>query len=56
MDLSFTPEDTEFQKEVRDWIATAYTPDLRAKMAMSKNGYLDKAEVSVLIKKCFAER
>lgn len=42
MDLSFTPEDNVFQKEVRDWIAKAYTPDLRAKMAMSKNGYLDK--------------
>ena len=27
MDLSFTPEDTAFQKEVRDWIAEAYTPD-----------------------------
>jgi len=43
MDLSFTKEDLEFQKEVRDWIAEAYTPELRAKMAMSKNGYLDKA-------------
>jgi len=42
MDLSFTPEDTAFQQEVRSWIAGAYTPDLRAKMAMSKNGYLDK--------------
>lgn len=43
MDLSFTKEDLEFQKEVRDWIAEAYTSELRAKMAMSKNGYLDKA-------------
>lgn len=42
MDLSFTKEDLEFQKEVRDWIAEEYTPELRAKMAMSKNGYLDK--------------
>ena len=42
MDLSFTPEDTAFQQEVRSWIADAYTPELRAKMAMSKNGYLDK--------------
>tara|TARA_R110002012_G_scaffold75973_1_gene191874 strand:- start:9282 stop:10505 length:1224 start_codon:yes stop_codon:yes gene_type:complete len=42
MDLSFTKEDLEFQQEVRDWIAEAYTPELRAKMAMSKNGYLDK--------------
>jgi alkylation response protein AidB-like acyl-CoA dehydrogenase len=43
MDLSFTAEDKAFQAEVRDWIASAYTEDLRAKMAMSKNGYLDKA-------------
>ncbi|MEE2922711.1 acyl-CoA dehydrogenase family protein [Hyphomonas sp.] len=42
MDLSFTREDLDFQQEVRDWIAEAYTPELRAKMAMSKNGYLDK--------------
>ena len=42
MDLSFTKEDLEFQQDVRDWIAEAYTPELRAKMAMSKNGYLDK--------------
>lgn len=42
MDLSFTKEDLDFQKEVRDWIEEAYTPDLRAKAAMSKNGYLDK--------------
>ena len=42
MDLSFTQEDLAFQQEVRSWIETAYTPELRAKMAMSKNGYLDK--------------
>ena len=42
MDLSFTDEDRAFQKEVRDWIAEAYTPELRARNAMSKNGYLDK--------------
>jgi alkylation response protein AidB-like acyl-CoA dehydrogenase len=43
MDLSFTPEDLAFQAEVRAWIAATYTPQLRAKMALSKNGYLDKA-------------
>jgi alkylation response protein AidB-like acyl-CoA dehydrogenase len=43
MDLSFTAEDRAFQQTVRAWIATAYTPELRAKMALSKNGYLDKA-------------
>ncbi|MEO1029163.1 MAG: acyl-CoA dehydrogenase family protein, partial [Pseudomonadota bacterium] len=42
MDLAFTEEERAFQQEVRDWIAEAYTPELRAKKAMSKNGYLDK--------------
>ena len=43
MDLAFTEEERAFQKTVRDWVAENYTPDLRARMAMSKNGYLDKA-------------
>jgi len=42
MDLSFTAEELAFQKEVRAWIAEAYTPELRAKNALTKNGYLDK--------------
>ena len=42
MDLSFTPEDLTFQKEVRDWIGEAYTPELKARNEMSKNGYIDK--------------
>jgi alkylation response protein AidB-like acyl-CoA dehydrogenase len=42
MDLSFTQEELAFQAEVRDWIAEAYTPELRARNALSKNGYLDK--------------
>ncbi|MEL7482254.1 MAG: acyl-CoA dehydrogenase family protein, partial [Pseudomonadota bacterium] len=42
MDLSFTAEDRAFQTEVRDWISENYTDDLRAKQALSKNGYLDK--------------
>jgi alkylation response protein AidB-like acyl-CoA dehydrogenase len=43
MDLSFTPQDLAFQAEVRAWIQEAYSPQLRAKMGLSKNGYLDKA-------------
>jgi alkylation response protein AidB-like acyl-CoA dehydrogenase len=43
MDISFTPQDLAFQAEVRAWIGEAYSPQLRAKMALSKNGYLDKA-------------
>ncbi|MEO1188281.1 MAG: acyl-CoA dehydrogenase family protein, partial [Pseudomonadota bacterium] len=42
MDLSFTPEELAFQKEVRTWIAENYSPELKARNAMSKNGYLDK--------------
>lgn len=42
MDLDFTTADRAFQAEVRAWIAENYTDELRAKMAMSKNGYLDK--------------
>ncbi len=43
MDLSFSDEDRAFRQEVRNWIAEAYTPELRAQLALSKNGYLDKA-------------
>lgn len=42
MDLSFTDAERAFQKEVRDWIEENYTENLRARNALSKNGYLDK--------------
>jgi len=42
MDLSFTPEDLAFQKEVRDWISENYTDELKRRNSLSKNGYLDK--------------
>lgn len=42
MDLSFTKDDLAFQKEVREWIAENYSDELKARNAMSKNGYLDK--------------
>lgn len=42
MDITFSSEDLQFRDEVRDWISGAYTPELRARNAMSKNGYLDK--------------
>lgn len=44
MNLEFTAEDRAFQKEVRNWIEENYTPELRAKQALSKNGYLDKED------------
>ena len=53
MDLSFSDQDIAFQKEVRDWIAAAFTPELRAQTAMSKNGYLDKAGQIAWQKKLF---
>jgi alkylation response protein AidB-like acyl-CoA dehydrogenase len=42
MNLEFSPADTAFRDEVRAWIAANYEPAMRAKMALSKNGYLDK--------------
>jgi len=43
MELAFTPDDIAFRDTIRTGIAQAYTPELRAQMALSKNGYLDKA-------------
>jgi alkylation response protein AidB-like acyl-CoA dehydrogenase len=42
MDLAFSPNDRAFQQEVRAFITEAFDADLKAMMAMSKNGYLDK--------------
>ena len=42
MDLDFSPEELAFREEVRAFIAQAYDEDMRARMAQSKNGYLDK--------------
>ena len=43
MDLSLSPADQKFQQEVRAWIAENFDAELRAKMALTKNGYVDKA-------------
>ncbi|WP_439687386.1 Acyl-CoA dehydrogenase related to the alkylation response protein AidB [Cupriavidus oxalaticus] len=43
MHLDFSPQDQQFREDVRAWIAEAYDDELRALMAQSKNGYLDKA-------------
>ncbi len=42
MDLDFSPEDLEFGKEVRTFIAEAFDDDMRAKLSQSKNNHLDK--------------
>ena len=43
MDLDFSAEDLVFQGEVRAFIKTAFDDDMRAHMAQSKNGHIDKA-------------
>ncbi len=42
MQLAFSAADRAFQDEVRAFIAEAFDPGLKAMMAMTKNGYLDK--------------
>jgi len=42
MDLGFTPDDLKFRDEVRAFIAERYDDDLKRKMSLTKNGYLDK--------------
>ena len=55
MDLSLSPSDLTFQTEVRDWIAANFDTDLRARMALSKNGYVDKASQVAWQKKLAAK-
>ena len=43
MRLAFSEQELAFQQEVRDWIAENFDAELRAKMALTKNGYVDKA-------------
>ena len=43
MDLDFSAEDLKFRDEVRAFIAEAFDDDMRAHMAQSKNGHIDKA-------------
>jgi alkylation response protein AidB-like acyl-CoA dehydrogenase len=43
MNLQFTEAELAFRDEVRAWIQQAFDPELKALMAQSKNGYLDKA-------------
>lgn len=43
MDMDYSPQEQQFRTEVRAWIDEAFDDELRAMMAQSKNGYLDKA-------------
>ena len=42
MDLNYNAEDEAFRKEVQDFIAEAFTPDIQRECARSKNGYITK--------------
>ena len=42
MDLAFSDDDLKFRDEVRAFIAEAYDDEMRARMANSKNGSIDK--------------
>jgi len=55
MDLDFSPEDLAFRDEVRAFIAEAYDDDMRARMAQSKNGYLDKESQVRWLKKLYVK-
>jgi len=55
MDLAFTSEELAFQKEVRAWIEENYSPELRKKQSLSKNGYLEKEDHIAWQKKLHAK-
>ncbi|MDA7754275.1 acyl-CoA dehydrogenase family protein [Pseudomonadales bacterium] len=44
MDMNFSSEDFEFQKEVRDWISENYPKEMHDRHAKSANGHLTKED------------
>ena len=44
MDMDFSSEDFEFQKEVRDWISENYPKEMHDRHAKSANGHLTKED------------
>ena len=44
MDLQFTQEEFDFQREVRDWINSNYPEDMKKRYMNSPNGHLTKEE------------
>jgi len=44
MNLQFTQEELDFQKEVRDWIKENYPEDMRERYISAPNGHLTKEE------------
>lgn len=47
MDLTFSAEEESFRKEVKDFIAEAYTDDLKQRMALSRNGSIGKKAIQM---------
>ena len=44
MNLQFTQEELDFQKEVRDWITENYPEDMKDRLMNSPNGHVTKEE------------
>ena len=44
MNLQFTQEELDFQKEVKDWIKENYPSDMKERYVNSPNGHLTKEE------------
>ena len=48
MNLQFTQEELDFQKEVRDWIKDNYPEDMKDRLMNSPNGHVTKEELSLI--------
>ena len=44
MNLQFTQEELDFQKEVRDWIKDNYPEDMKERLTHAPNGHVTKDE------------
>ena len=44
MNLQFTQEELDFQKEVRDWIKDNYPEDMKERLMNAPNGHVTKEE------------
>ena len=44
MNLQFTQEELDFQKEVRDWIKENYPEDMKERLMHAPNGHITKEE------------
>ena len=51
MNLQFTQEELDFQKEVRDWIKDNYPEDMKERLTNAPNGHVTKQKI---ISACWA--